>query len=648
MKIYNKIKLDIDSLEVLEEDSFDYSGPIFSCAGQTMSWGRNTVVDIITDAIDQKMSQEDQDLNSSGIYIKRSKVSKNIHSVLNLKFALNYIIPPVTSTSDIVSAVIYLKSDSSTQSGIDTTIYRLLRQFNETTNWEYRKPYHDKYWTNRIGGAILGDRENLVRRSTKDYDSTPSTVNVVDESDTWYEYDVTNIIKEVVSDGVNVGFVLRYPRSGGSSVFGIASFYGSDAVNADDRPYMSITFATPVASSSSSSVSSSSSSTSSSSSSLSSSSSSLSSSSSSSVSSSSLSSSSSSLSSSSRSSSSTSSSSSSLSSSSLSSSSTSSSSISSSSSSSATATCTLTRVETLALPALVTGYDAFVDSNQIIYVPTGTNARIRTYSIDNAGDLTYINQYLGRTPGTGQRTAAACGNLIIVSGGVDGIQSFSHDGAGHLTYLTYWDSLSDAAMDLWVAPDNVIYVAYRANGVRSFSVDQTTGVFTPIHGLDQGGNYLGIWGDTSKSILYCGCDASGLRTYSYAAGILTYRDTDDQGGNYYKVYGINGSYVFVACGPSGLRSYSTDAFGTLTYIDTDHQGGPGSSYLDVTGDGGDFVYVACYEEGLRCYTYDINGNLIFGSADDWASGQYEGIGYDSIGKTIVPTGDLFIQSYKNT
>ena len=36
MKIYNKIKLDIDTWKVLEEDSFDYDGPLMLC--DSTSW----------------------------------------------------------------------------------------------------------------------------------------------------------------------------------------------------------------------------------------------------------------------------------------------------------------------------------------------------------------------------------------------------------------------------------------------------------------------------------------------------------------------------------------------------------------------------------------------------------------------------------
>jgi len=57
MKIYNRIKLDIDSWEVLEEDSFDYSGDLILCDGTTagtVTYGHHTDVD------------EDYALNFSG------------------------------------------------------------------------------------------------------------------------------------------------------------------------------------------------------------------------------------------------------------------------------------------------------------------------------------------------------------------------------------------------------------------------------------------------------------------------------------------------------------------------------------------------------------------------------------------------------
>ena len=37
MKIYNRIKLDIESWKVLEEDSFDYDGPLAYCDGTSSS-----------------------------------------------------------------------------------------------------------------------------------------------------------------------------------------------------------------------------------------------------------------------------------------------------------------------------------------------------------------------------------------------------------------------------------------------------------------------------------------------------------------------------------------------------------------------------------------------------------------------------------
>ncbi|GAG89735.1 unnamed protein product [marine sediment metagenome] len=142
------------------------------------------------------MIQTSPDVGTSEVIIKRTLKSEHIMALLDFDFNFGILLPPVTSEDDIVKAIIHIKSTSVSQTGIDATIYRILRTFDNSANWEYRRG-NDR-WTNRIGGAILGDRRGSSKRSTEDYDTTISDINTITGSDTWYEFDVTNQIKDMM------------------------------------------------------------------------------------------------------------------------------------------------------------------------------------------------------------------------------------------------------------------------------------------------------------------------------------------------------------------------------------------------------------------------------------------------------------------
>lgn len=209
-------------------------------------------------------------------------------------------------------------------------------------------------------------------------------------------------------------------------------------------------------------------------------------------------------------------------------------------------------------------------------------------------------------------------NFIYVGARAEGLLGYTIDGNGNLIFKSQYNPVN-YVYGVY-ADGSYVYAAVGATGLMSFSVNPTTGGFTPIDTDHQGSEaYLEVTGD--GNFIYCLMGYSGIRSYSVdGAGNLTYIDYDYQGsGNYYGVY-ANNDFIFCACS-DGLRVYEVDGVGNLTYKTVDHQGS--KPYLHVWGDD-NYIYVANDTDGIRSYSYDTDGTLHFIDVAHEGSASYKG------------------------
>jgi hypothetical protein len=237
------------------------------------------------------------------------------------------------------------------------------------------------------------------------------------------------------------------------------------------------------------------------------------------------------------------------------------------------------------------------------------------------------------------------GTFIYAAGGGGGLRSYSVDGAGNLTYIDSDDQSGDYR-GVW-GDGNFVFATDGlnfGNGLMSYAVDGSGNLTfkdSDFQGSDPGTiGYRGVWGD--GNFVYVACTGMGLRSYSVDGnGMLTHIDTSVEvdAEDYYGVWG-DGTVIFVACDLDGLRTYSVDSSGMLTYIDVDMQGSAG--YLDVWGDG-NFIYVATYDEGIKVYSVspgpdnyfdDSYYSILFGAFGEWDDVNQE---WDSTDLMAPPT-----------
>lgn len=78
MKIFDKIILDIETLEVLEENSFNYRGPVAWCGGGGKSKSASASQDYIMSETPQKQSSKSVSAGAAAAAAaQREKASKN-------------------------------------------------------------------------------------------------------------------------------------------------------------------------------------------------------------------------------------------------------------------------------------------------------------------------------------------------------------------------------------------------------------------------------------------------------------------------------------------------------------------------------------------------------------------------------------------
>lgn len=78
MKIYNKIVFDMDTFEVLEEESFEYTGPIALCGGGGKGGGAaNTYSYTYTETPTKQSTKDVSSGASAAASAQREKASRN-------------------------------------------------------------------------------------------------------------------------------------------------------------------------------------------------------------------------------------------------------------------------------------------------------------------------------------------------------------------------------------------------------------------------------------------------------------------------------------------------------------------------------------------------------------------------------------------
>jgi hypothetical protein len=198
----------------------------------------------------------DDDSRVSGNYNQATlQVKRNINYIKTglINFDLKWM---ADSTADIVNVYLHLKTTSTTPSGIPISVHAVKKPWTPSVvNWIDRA----SKWSIVARGAL--DTE-------VDTNPIPTDTVTPTEASTWYRWDIRDIVLDIIANQDltnNNGFILRYPREGGTAVFGETVFYGNDSMSDDDKPYIVLALKEFQLLSSSSSVSSSSSNSSSSS-----------------------------------------------------------------------------------------------------------------------------------------------------------------------------------------------------------------------------------------------------------------------------------------------------------------------------------------------------------------------------------------------
>jgi len=137
------------------------------------------------------------------------------------------------STSQVVNAYLYLKTTDTGPAGIPISAHNVKK------GWTPSRVN----WIDRTGPAEW----SIVARGALDTDvdtyPTPMDTITPTVADTWYRWDVTVGVLDILANqnlSSNNGFVLRYPRVGGTAVFGETIFHGNGAADDNDKPYLVI------------------------------------------------------------------------------------------------------------------------------------------------------------------------------------------------------------------------------------------------------------------------------------------------------------------------------------------------------------------------------------------------------------------------
>jgi hypothetical protein len=170
-----------------------------------------------------------------------SRVASNQNKeTLKVKRTINYIKTGLInfdlgwlsdSTSYVITAFLYLKTTDTAPAGFPISVHKV-----------------NKTWTgsivNWIDRNIAGEWSIVARgalETKEDTDSVPTDTITPTETDTWYIWNVGAIVSDIISNQNltnNNGFVLRYPKIGGTSTFGETLFHGNNAANNDNKPYL--------------------------------------------------------------------------------------------------------------------------------------------------------------------------------------------------------------------------------------------------------------------------------------------------------------------------------------------------------------------------------------------------------------------------
>lgn len=195
--------------------------------------------------------------------------------------------------------------------------------------------------------------------------------------------------------------------------------------------------------------------------------------------------------------------------------------------------------------------------NDFIYVGydyggAGNTGRLRSFSIDGSGQITYIDEVA--TSGDEVTYVAGDGRFIYSCGGYEGISTYSRDGSGNLTFHDRHLQAGNFYRGCWAAAGYVfVQGAEGSAGIISYAVDGS-GNLTLVDSLSSIFGHYGLWHD--GSFLYSAGTTDGLETLSVdGAGQLTRLDKDTSSNKVQGVFGAGG-FVFTACQYQGVRSYS--------------------------------------------------------------------------------------------
>jgi hypothetical protein len=179
--------------------------------------------------------------------VKRETTAELQNSLI--KFDIKELNNYITTDTEIQTATLWLKTTGATPDGIDTNIYRVTAGSWNAGSGDGRYALKNEAdWIHRLHGDtdITGKRwyvPGCLQRGDLDHTSNGFGIKTPTKSNKWISWNVILAVKYFFNNpDENFGFILRYPRIGGSSVFGEVEFYSSEAVDNTTRPYLEVTF----------------------------------------------------------------------------------------------------------------------------------------------------------------------------------------------------------------------------------------------------------------------------------------------------------------------------------------------------------------------------------------------------------------------
>jgi hypothetical protein len=194
---------------------------------------------------------------------------------------------------------------------------------------------------------------------------------------------------------------------------------------------------------------------------------------------------------------------------------------------------------------------------------------------------------------------------VLVAAGAGGLQAYTINAFGIPGALFRNSTAYNGGgyRDIVVDPESeLIFVAADYNGIQTYSIDDA-GALTYVGNTVSSGNLYGITIHPQTGYFLTARSAAGIASWSHdGIGGLTFVDQDTQPGSYIDLAVQHTSGIIVTGVFFSMHSYSVDGAGTLTLIDTESVVGVNPLIYPVT----NLVVQTEYTSGISSYSLEYN------------------------------------------